>query len=67
MKSFDHDPTGFELAASIGAGLAKAALAIKLNGEIRDLARPIGADAKAEIITRKSPTRWSLSGTTAPM
>jgi len=54
IKSFDHDATGAELAASIGAGLAKAALAVKINGELRDLHRPIEVDAKVEIITRKA-------------
>ena len=55
VKEFPAAVTGLELAASIGAGLAKAALAIKLDGELRDLMRPIERDAKVEIITRKSP------------
>ena len=54
VKEFPAAVTGLELAASIGAGLAKAALAIKLDGELRDLMRPIEQDAKVEIITRKS-------------
>ena len=54
IKTFDHDATGAELATSIGPGLAKAALAVKINGELRDLHRPIAEDAKVEIITRKS-------------
>lgn len=54
IKTFDHDATGAELAASIGAGLAKAALAVKINGEMRDLSRPIAEDAKVEIVTRKA-------------
>lgn len=59
-KSFPHDATGAELAASIGAGLAKAALAVKLDGEAYDLHRPITRDAKVEIITRKSPEALEL-------
>jgi threonyl-tRNA synthetase len=43
--------TGTEIAADIGPGLAKAALAVKVDGEIRDLARPIDADAALAIIT----------------
>ena len=43
--------TGAELARQIGPGLARAALAIKLNGQIRDLARPIEEDAEAVILT----------------
>ena len=54
VKEFSGSVTGLDLAASIGAGLAKAALAIKLDGEMRDLLRPIERDAKVEIITRKS-------------
>jgi len=47
--------TGYDVAKSIGEGLAKAALAVKLNGEIRDLHREIESDGKIEIVTRKSP------------
>src|SRR6059036_3413921 len=42
--------TGADAAAAIGPGLARAALAIKVDGEVRDLARPIadGTEAIAE-------------------
>jgi len=60
VKEFSASVTGLELAASIGAGLAKAALAIKLDGEMRDLMRPIERDAKVEIVTRKSPEALEL-------
>ena len=43
--------TGREIAESIGAGLARDALAIKVNGEVRDLARPITEDAEIAILT----------------
>lgn len=45
----------FDLAASIGTGLAKAALAGKINGELVDLTAPLSDGAKVEIITEKSP------------
>ncbi|KAA0890441.1 threonine--tRNA ligase [Oryzomonas rubra] len=45
----------FDLAASIGAGLAKAALAGKINGELVDLTAPVSDGAHVEIITEKSP------------
>lgn len=45
----------FDLAASIGAGLAKAALAGKVNGELVDLSAPLSEGARVEIITEKSP------------
>ena len=50
-RSYDGPVTGAEIAASIGPGLAKAALAIKADGELRDLARPIERDTAVEIVT----------------
>jgi threonyl-tRNA synthetase len=52
VRRFDSPVTGEALAAAIGPGLAKAALAIKVDGELRDLSRPIERDAKVEIVTR---------------
>ena len=49
--------TGADAAAAIGPGLARAALAVKVDGEVRDLARPLpddGRPAKLEIVTEKS-------------
>ena len=46
--------TGADAAAAIGPGLARAALAVKVDGEMRDLARPLptgGALKKLEIVT----------------
>jgi threonyl-tRNA synthetase len=54
-KSFDTPPTLRDVAASIGAGLAKAALAGKVDGKLVDLSRTIDHDAKVEIVTEKSP------------
>ncbi len=47
--------TGADAAAAIGPGLARAALAVRQNGEVRDLARPLVADTPLEIITAKTP------------
>ncbi len=44
-----------DLAASIGAGLAKAALAGQINGELVDLSAPLVDGATVAIITEKSP------------
>lgn len=44
-----------DLAASIGTGLAKAAIAGKLNGSLVDLAEPLVDGATVEVITEKSP------------
>ena len=54
-RSFDKPVTGAELAASIGAGLAKAALAMKVDGVQKDIYLPIENDAKVEILTPKQP------------
>jgi threonyl-tRNA synthetase len=58
--SFAAGVTGAEIAASIGPGLAKAALAAEVNGEPWDLFRPIKADAQLRIITRKDPEALEL-------
>ena len=54
-RSYPHGTTGEEVAASIGAGLAKAALAVKVDGTQRDLYLPLIADAKFQILTAKDP------------
>ncbi len=46
--------TGHDAAAAIGPGLAKAAVAIKVAGEIRDLARPLADGDAIQIVTSKS-------------
>jgi len=55
VRTFAGPLSGVELAKSIGPGLAKAALAIKLGDAPRDLATVIDHDAKVAIITRTSP------------
>ncbi len=52
--------TGYDLAKSIGEGLAKAALAVKLDGELKDLNTPLYDGAKVEIVTRKSDDALAL-------
>src|SRR6185503_16056777 len=49
-----------EIAASIGPGLAKAALIAEVNGKEWDLFRPIEEDAKLRIITKKDPESLEL-------
>jgi threonyl-tRNA synthetase len=50
------DPvTGGEIAAAIGPGLAKAAIAIRVDGKPRDLAAVIDRDAAVAVITRDTP------------
>jgi len=47
--------TAMDAAAKIGPGLAKAALASKINGEVTDLRTPLTSSADLEIVTMKSP------------
>jgi len=60
VRSFDGPVTGAELAAAIGPGLARAALAMEVNGVLQDLSRTIEADAKVRFITRKDPEALEL-------
>ena len=53
QKKFDHPVTVAEVAASIGPGLAKAALAGKLDENLVDVSHPIKHDAKLSIITER--------------
>ena len=53
VRSFDFAITGQQLAESIGAGLAKAAIAVKVNGVQRDLTEKLEQDAKVSILTLK--------------
>ncbi len=47
--------TGAEIAAAIGPGLAKAAIAVRIDGRPRDLATMVDHDAPVAIITREMP------------
>src|SRR2546427_305650 len=47
--------TGADLAKAIGPGLAKAALAVRVNGTVWDLGRPLPDGAKVAILTDKDP------------
>ena len=53
-RQFDGPATGLDIASDIGPGLARAALAVKVDGELRDLTRPVESDAAVEIVTLKS-------------
>jgi len=54
-KPLPGGATGADLAKAIGPGLAKAALAIRVNGEVRDLSRPLPDGATVSILTDKDP------------
>lgn len=50
-REFDHPVSLMEVAASIGTGLAKAALAGRVDGKLVDLSRVIDGDAEVAIVT----------------
>ena len=52
-KPFDHPVTVHQVAESIGAGLAKAALAGRVDGELVDTSHEISEDTRLEIITAR--------------
>ena len=51
VREYPKGVKGAEIASSISEGLARVALAIEVNGEIRDLSRPIEEDAAIKILT----------------
>ena len=53
-RQYDAAVTGADIAASIGKGLARAAVAVRVDGQLRDLTRAIETDADVEIVTRDS-------------
>jgi threonyl-tRNA synthetase len=55
VRAFDGPVTGTTVAAAIGPGLAKAALAMQVDGVTRDLSTEIAADAAVRFITRRDP------------
>ena len=54
IREFASKTSGIEIAKSIGEGLAKAAVAVTVDGEQWDLTRDIENDAAVAIITRDS-------------
>ena len=60
VRRFDGTVTGTEVAAAIGPGLAKAALAMKLDGKLSDISTPIDADANVTFVTRRDPEALEL-------
>jgi threonyl-tRNA synthetase len=61
-KPLELDPgaTGADAAAAIGPGLARAALAIRVDGELRDLAAELPDGAEVAIVTDRDPDALAL-------
>ena len=55
IRHYESPTTIAQIAADIGAGLAKATVAGKVNGVLRDASDPITEDASVQIITPKDP------------
>ena len=60
VREFDRPVPGIEVAAAIGARLAKDALAIKVDGALKDLSAVIDNHASIEIVTRSHPDALEL-------
>ena len=60
VRKFDKPVSGADIAAAIGPGLAKAALAVKVDGKLRDLASVVDHDAKIGIVTSRDPEALEL-------
>ncbi|WP_210488996.1 threonine--tRNA ligase [Rufibacter aurantiacus] len=51
VREYQEGVTGIEIAASISEGLARNVLAVKVNGQVWDLTRPITEDANIQLLT----------------
>ena len=60
QKNFDTPVSVQDVAASIGAGLAKAALAGRVNGKLVDTSFVITGDAQLSIVTEKDPAALEI-------
>jgi threonyl-tRNA synthetase len=60
VRRFDGPVAGTEVAAAIGPGLAKAALAMTVDGKLADLAAVLDRDAAVRFVTRKDPEALEL-------
>ncbi len=53
IRRYSPPVTGMDVARDLGPGLAKAALACRIDGELTDLSLPIGGDAHFEVVTNR--------------
>ena len=60
QRAYDHPVSGADIARDIGPGLAKSALAVRIDGQMKDLATVITADARVAIVTRKDADALGL-------
>jgi threonyl-tRNA synthetase len=60
VRQFDKPVSGADIAAAIGPGLAKAALAVKIDGKLKDLGSVVDRDARIGIVTSRDPEALEL-------
>jgi threonyl-tRNA synthetase len=60
VRTYSAGTTGMDIATSISPSLAKASLAIRINGALSDLSLPIESDASIALITRKDAEALEL-------
>jgi threonyl-tRNA synthetase len=60
IRDYDAPVSGADVAADIGPGLAKAALAVRINGEMKDLSLVIEEDCEFSIVTAKDDDALDL-------
>ena len=59
-RDFESGVTGLDVAASISKSLSKKAVAMVVDGKLRDLYEPLKADAEIRIVTRNDPEALEL-------
>ncbi len=60
-KTYQEPPSLAEVAASIGPGLARAAIAGKIDGQLVDLSRKVETDADVALVTEKDPEALDIT------
>lgn len=60
VRSYAPGITGFEIAESISKSLAKAAIAVKIDGTVSDLSLPIHGNVSLEILKRENKEALEL-------
>ncbi|WP_342278734.1 threonine--tRNA ligase [Candidatus Tisiphia endosymbiont of Myopa tessellatipennis] len=55
QKQFEKNITGLEIASKISTSLAKEAMVIEINNQLKDLSLPIESDCNVRILTHKDP------------
>jgi len=60
VREYEEGASPFDVAKSISNSLAKKALAARVDGELRDLMRPLEGDASIEIVTANDPDGLEL-------